>query len=315
MVDYEVLNAAIDDILLIVNSYKKSNNVTVEIAEKLLLVLFGYYVSFGPQIFDKIQEVLECLRIYECEDEMDCLKTKRELIPEYPSNDCYPGTMWDYHYAKSNNEFIGAIPTIVYYRINLLQDVFVLVHELSHTLEGCKASVIYEDENLIKIKQCFSEYTITKNKTGFKKQGIGMTEFVTVAIENRILSDLVKLDAEQINNVFVRDFLSGLRRYKSVNSLLDSYSLMSGAFKDLLTSDIFFELIKKYYFENEIEIMIEEFDALGNGLSLERIIKLIELVYTDESNAFSRFESIHREMKLFRETTGVEEDKRLILVI
>ena len=57
--DYEIINSAISDIIKIVNNYNKEKKYDVVLCEKLVIVLLGYYLVFGPEIFQKIRTTIK----------------------------------------------------------------------------------------------------------------------------------------------------------------------------------------------------------------------------------------------------------------
>lgn len=313
--DYDVINGAIDDIVWIVNQYNKEHGYDVSLCERLVLALLGYYLAFGPEIFDKINVVLEQLKIYQCSSELTCLMKKKELRPDDQKPDACPGTMWDYYFDK-NRKFIGATPSIIYYIRNLFADVFVLVHELAHTLEGVKGSIIYENDEEIKFKYGFGEYLVDKSRTGFQKEGHGMTELITVMIENKVYREFAKLDVEKIDNPLVKEFLNTLIRNKKFGIMLDSYIVMSALFKDLIDNDRFFELIKKYYFENEREFFIEEFDSWDERLSLKKIAYYADKVYDEDLYNVSYYAGpIRKQLEVVNEVTGFKPDTKMLIMV
>lgn len=313
--DYDVINKAIEDIVCIVNQYNRKKGYEIEICEDLLMALVGYYVTFGPEIFKMIDVVLEQLNIYKCNTELSCISKKQELRPEYDLQDSNPGTTWDYVF-DDNNRFVGAIPNIVYYKRTDIQDVFVLVHELSHTLEGVKAEVLYENDAEIKVKHGFGEYLFTKGRVGLKLEGHGMTELATVTIENRILKDLLKLDESMIDNLFVKEFIRRLKQYSNSNVMLNSYGLMSVLFKDLIDNERFFELLRKYYYENEREFLAEEYEAMDERLSFEKIAYYADRIWSEEFNDIFYYSGpIQRQLDVLNQVTGFVPDQKILIIV
>ena len=53
--DYSVINAAIDDIVYIVNDYNKTRGYSVSLCERLVIALLGYYIfnKYSSYIPDK----------------------------------------------------------------------------------------------------------------------------------------------------------------------------------------------------------------------------------------------------------------------
>ena len=54
--DYGLINEVIGDIIKIVNAYNKDKNYDYSVTSKLVIVLLGYYLTFGPEIFEKINK-------------------------------------------------------------------------------------------------------------------------------------------------------------------------------------------------------------------------------------------------------------------
>lgn len=313
--EYDILNSAVEDIVYIVNQYNKDKGYDVSLCEKLVLVLLGYYMAFGPEIFKKIDTVLNALEIHQCKDQEELIKLKKSLRPYATSVDPNPGMIWNHIYDR-NNKFIGSIPIIFFYNEGLIPDVFSLGHELSHALEGTSAQVLEETDTELKLKHGMGTYLVDKKTNRYKPKGHGMTELITIAIENKILREYLKLDPQQITNPMVKDFVGQLKSYQNNNVLLNSYSIMSGLFKDLIDSETFFDIVKRNYYDNNQETLIEEFDSMDPRLSLGRLRQYADKVSGGEySEAMYYAGPIQKQLDILNEKTGATPDKRLLLVI
>lgn len=313
--DYEILNSAVEDIIYIVNQYNKGKDYDVSLCEKLVLVLLGYYMAFGPEIFKKIDDVLSSLEIHQCEDKKELIKLKGKLCPYAHDVDPNPGMIWK-HVYDSNNKFVGSIPIIFFYKEGLITDVFSLGHELSHALEGTSVQVLEETDTKFKLKHGMGTYLVDKETNRYKPEGHGMTELVTIAIENKLLREYLKLDPQQITNPMVKDFVGQLKSYQNNNVLLNSYSIMSGLFKDLIDNETFFDIVKRNYYDNNQETLIDEFDSLDPRLSLGKLRQYADKVSAGEYNEVMYYAGpIQKQLDVLNETTGVTPDKRLLLVI
>lgn len=313
--DYDVINSAIEDIVCIVNRYNRTREYDIEVAEKLFLALFGYFISFGPEIFTKIDVVLEQLRLHKCNSDEECREKKLELRPDEVSPSSDPALTWDYCY-DDNRKFIGAIPNIVYSDDDSIQVVFSMIHEISHALEGVEATILYETDEEMKLRHGFGEYLVNKGRTGCVSKNHGMTELITVTIENKIFRDLCQLDETKIVNQYVSEFLSKLKKRRCISNLIDSYGLMATAFKDLIDNDCFFELIKKYYYENQRELFIAEFNGLDERLSFQKLMLYADSIYQERiSDLFYYMEPIRKQLQILNEATGFTPEQKLLIFV
>lgn len=313
--DYDILNSAVEDIVYIVNQYNKDQGYDVSLCEKLVLVLLGYYMAFGPELFKKIDTVLSALEIHQCKDQRELVKLKENLCPYATNVDSNPGMIWK-HVYDSSNKFIGSIPIIFFHKEGLISDVFSLGHELSHALEGTSAQVIEETATELKLKHGMGTYLVDKETNRYKSDGHGMTELITIAIENKILREYLKLDPQQITNPIVKKFVGQLSTYQNNNVLLNSYGIMSGLFKDLIDSEVFFDMIKRNYYDNQQEALIEEFDSIDSRLSLRRLRQYADKVSDGEySEAMYYAGPIQKQLDVLNKKTGITPDKRILLVI
>lgn len=311
--DYEILNTVVSEIVSIVNLYNKRHGYDVSLCERMVLALLGYYLVFGPEIFEKIDLILDSLLIYQCETENELenvLLKYRPFIKEYTTN---PGTIWDFKYH--NNKFIGAIPVIFYLKDNLIINTFSLAHEISHVIEGLSAEVVNETKDTFELNIGFSDSVVYKSDSLMKIEKQGMTELITITIENKMLNEFLKLDVDKINNCLVKEFLEQLKKYKNKNIMLDSYTVMAFMFKDFIGNDYIFELIKKYYYENQREFFIEEYNSLNENLNFEKLIKYAEKVFREEVDPFYFMGIVQNELDILNRATGVETDKRILLFV
>lgn len=314
--DYAIINESIEEISTLVSQYKEKKGYSNTLSEKLIISLLGYYLAFGPEVFKRIKVALDGADIHEFQTEEDYIAFKDALTPESKGyNTADPGTYWDYKYDENKN-FIGAKPIVMYSVVSKFQDVFSLTHELSHVIEGTSAKVISEDETNLVIKNGFTERNIDKKTNMFKSTQEGITELLTVAIENKILREFLKLDPTQITNICVKNFLEENNCYQTSNVMLRSYDSMAALFKDLIDNDAFFDLIKKYHYENQAESIIDEFNSLDPRLSFNKIVAYAEQTYKENiSSAFYYSKSIQKQIDIFNEATDAKPDKRLIIVI
>lgn len=314
--DYAIINESIEEISKLVSQYKEKKGYSDTLSEKLTIGLLGYYLAFGPKIFKRITTALDSADIHEFQTEEEYIAFKDVLTPMSKGyNTADPGTYLDYKYDE-NRKFIGAKPIVMYSVISKIQDVFSLIHELSHVIEGTSAQVISEDETNLVIKNGFTERNIDKETNLFKSTQEGITELITVAIEHKVLREFFKLDPTQITNTSIQRFLEENKSYQTANVMLRSYGSMSALFKDLIDNDAFFDIIKKYHYDNQPESIIEEFNSFDSRLNFNKIVTYAEQTHTDDiSTVFYYSNAIQKQMDIFNEATGTQPDKRLIIVI
>lgn len=317
--DYTIINQAIEDIVTIVNYYNRSRNYSVSICEKLVLSLLGYYLVFGPSIFEKMNIILEQLRIYECENKNDY---REKLCSIYTNvreeRICFtydPITAWDYKYDEKN-KFIGAVPYILYIEENCVSDVLTISHELSHILDGVKAKVVSEDDVSFTIQQSFTNVLVRKQDNYMKVEEQGFSELVTVTVENRILKAFLTLEEDKIVSPLVRKFIQSLQFYKGRNVLANSYLEMSGLFKDLIDNDVFFSLIEKYYYENDELGFATEFNSFDSELSYQKIKRCaVHMASLDFNEVMYYNQTLRKQLEIFNRVTHFEPDQSILIMV
>ncbi len=315
MVDYDILNTVIDEIVLIVKNYQNEKKISDEVALHLTIALTGYYLSFGVDVFKHIQCVLEQLVIYYCDSPKSCLNKKRELRPNSGVDDFCPVSTWDY-ILDDNKKFKGAIPIIVYFNEGIVNNVFTLIHELSHIIEGANAQVIKEDNSGVLIKQCFSNLFVSKEYQSKESNNNGMTEFIAVMIENKILKCFVDLELDKIENISIRNFVNEIKKYKGKNFLINSYEVLAGLFKDLIDSEYFFDLVKKYYFENQCGLIEEGYNSLDDRLNFNKLMLYIDKIFEENpTDVFYYMVPIRKQLDVFNEATGFKPDDNILIFV
>lgn len=80
--DYDIINQVYEEIISIVNDYARKNNCEYEVARKLSFAFLGYYLVMGPEIFKKLNILLDSVRIYEFISNEDYQKKAIEISPK-----------------------------------------------------------------------------------------------------------------------------------------------------------------------------------------------------------------------------------------
>ncbi len=313
--NYEIINDAINDIIRLVNCYNQRHNYSVELCEELVVSLLGYYLVFGPSLFKKINELLEQLHIHRYESGNDYFKIMGEINSQVEKSYVSPVMVCEYIYG--NGKMVkGVIPHILIPYSDSFMEIDNMVHELSHALQLTESKVLREDEKEFVYQQGFSRVTMVKENNSTLIENGAFSEFITVCIENRIINALFSLDGDKVNNKFVKRILGEFKKLNGHNVLTDSYSTFQAVGKDLMDNDIFFSLIKKYYYENECEIFEEEFDSYSEEVKLKNIMRLIRKIDNDNFyNIMLAIETIKKKIDLFNKATNFVPDSSLILVI
>ena len=206
----------------------------------------------------------------------------------------------------------------MYHQDTQVEEPLTLSHELSHVLEGCTAKVISEDDKTVTFRIGFSEVKYSK-ETGYPLDGYGhgMTELITVTVENKILKKFSGLDPENIDNPLVKDYVSKIKEIKSEQILANSYLTMAGIFKDLIDNDKFFNLIEKYYYETDQDGFIEEFDSMDKDLSFKRLVRHAESLCNpdDERAVLRHIPHIQTQLNTLNKVTNTTPSKEIVLVL
>ena len=312
--DYEVINNAIYDIVDIVNYHNRYKGYSISISENLVLALLGYYLLFGPDFFGKIDKLLRKLDIYECKDLVD-INNKKIEVNGKNDGDYNPGCFCHYKY-NGDGELIDILPKIFYIKDSIVRDPFVLIHEISHALETLNVEVLDNDDEIVKIKSGFREETIKKDANAWEEvNGLGITELVTMMVQNRAFIEFMKLDYSRIENEFVKEFLVEISKYNNKNVMSSGYAYLSCAFKDLCDNDSFLELIKKYYYENECDLLISEFNSVDEQLDFNMLITYAGKVYENFNQVIYYIPFIQKQLDIYSKKTNFESDKRLLLLV
>ena len=316
--DYVLINEVIGDIIKIVNAYNKDKNYDYSVTSKLVIVLLGYYLTFGPEIFEKINKFIFSLNIYECESYVDYREAFKKILPEEKWLGYYlaplPQMRWDFRYNK-DNKFIGAIPNILYVRRKYVSDVLNLAHEISNGLEGLEGRVISEDDKQVTLRLGFSTIKVDKNTNFMTFADLGFNEFATINVENRVLQSLKNLEAEKIDYDFVKNFLNELSTDKKI--VASGYPLMTGVYRNLMDNDHFFDLLKKYHYANDYEMFKVEYEGINEGLSAESLRSNTNiLIKAKAEDTFDILPKVTEQINLFNEGTNFKADtKSLILLV
>lgn len=319
--EYDIINQVYEEIISIVNRYVRRTNCDYDVARKLSFALLGYYLVFGAGIFNKLNVLLDSVKIYQCSSKKEYSDTLIEIAPriEKIKDELLfnPITIWDYKY-DADNKFLGGIPYIFYMSDNEISDVLSLAHEMSHGLEGTSATVVKEDDETVCISQGFTKITVNKDSNSFTEDNSGFIEVVTSSLETRILRSFLKLDISKITSPLLREFLSEIAKYKSKNVMSSSYELMNSIFKDLTDNDEFYNLIKEFFYDNNEEGFKARYEAYGNGLYYNILKEAAAYLSKDGISASSAMyyrDIVARQAAKFNQVTGYEPDKKLLILV
>lgn len=316
--DYDILNCAISNIIDIVNEYNKQHLYDVEVCEDLVIALTGYYLTFGPEIFSKISEILQVLEIHTAKTSSELIQKKRLIKgKELDFYDAYSEAFWEIYLDPKTNKFIGAKPHIFYKNVSRDNSPLELVHELSHALEGCTANIIYEDDKIVTIKRCFGEITFDK-ETGLAiaAQGTGMTELTTATIENKILRKFCDLDSNKIDNPLIKDYVKMAIPLNPNRTIASSYVDMVSIFKDLVDNDQYFDILRQYYYETNSKKIIEEFNCLDYRLNFQRLINQANTIFSsNEETGLRTIPYVQQQLTILNEATNAKPSTKQIILL
>ncbi len=319
--DYSIINQVYEEIINIVNDYVQKTNCEYEVARKLSFALLGYYLVFGADIFSKLNILLDSIQIYECISEEDYREKAFEIAPKLRERQqtfrYNPITIWDYRYDEEN-KFLGGIPNVVYMKGSTIDNVLSITHEMSHGLEGISATVSKEDNNYVYINQGFTHITINKETNGFMVDEKGFIELVTSSLETRVLTAFLELNENYVTASLLKEFLGEIRQYKGKNVMSRSYDRLSGPFKDFIDNDSFYNLIKKYFYENNEEGFKAEYEAYDSRLKYKVLKSAAEYLASDEEDVFNTLyysEIVMKHARIFSKATNFEPDKKILILV
>lgn len=319
--DYEIINQVYEEIISIVNEYVRKTNCEYEVARKLSFALLGYYLVMGPEIFNKLNVLLDSIRIYECISEEDYRKKAIEVAPrieEIEGNLRYnPITIWDYKYDE-NNKFLGGIPNVLYMKDATIDNVLSMAHEMSHGLEGVSATVDKEDSEYVYVNQGFTQVVIDKETNRFRTDAAGFIELVTSSLETKILNELLKLDENKVTSHLLKEFLREIRIYKGKSVMSRSYETLNVVFKDLIDNKAFYAMVKKYFYENDedgFRAEYESYDSLLRYKTLKAAAEYLAMDGSDVSNVTYYSEVIRKQADIFNKATNFVPEKKLLILV
>lgn len=315
--DYSIINQVYEEIINIVNYYAWKSNCDYEVARKLSFTLLGYYLVMGPEVFSKINIVLDALVIHECQSKEEYQDELTKIKGRFVESNFNPIMTWKYQY-DDNNKFLGGVPYIIYMKGKDLENVLSLAHELSHSLEGTGASVLDEEQEYVSIAQGFGLIKVKKETNSFKIEEEGFSELVAASIETRVAQSLVNLDSKEIENPLLKEFISSISEYKGKNVLAWSYEIVNMAFKDLMDNELFFELIRKYFYENNEVAFKEEYQSYGEGLRYSVLKSVAQNLNDDNSKIAGKMQYIsliQRQSEIFSRSTDFDPDKRVLILV
>ena len=314
--DYEVINAAIKDIISLVNYANRDDRYSEDLASELVVALLGYYLVFGPNLFKQINELLEQLHIHRYDEDKDYFDTIGKINAQAEKLDVSPVMIGEYIYGDQK-QVNGVIPHILIPKNNSFAEIDNMIHELSHALQFTSSRVLREDEEEFVYQQGFSKVTMVKEDNSTLIENGAFSEFITVCIENRIVNALLSLDLDKVDNSFIKSILGEFKKLKGRNVLTDSYSTFQAVGKDLMDNDTFFALIKKYYYSNECEIFEEEFDSYTEEVKLKNIMGLIRSIDRVDNfyNMMLAIEAMNKKIRLFNKATNYVPSSSLVLIV
>lgn len=313
--DYEVINAAIGEIISIVKNSKKEYY-NERLMENLTTVLLGYYLVFGPNIFKTIVEVLETLNIYRCEDDFDYICKIKAVDNTIPNETItlQPITIMS-NVSDKNGRFIGCLPYIVYKKGNDCDEILSIGHELSHVIDAAHGEILKHDDGTCDVNIAYSRMHLdSKNINNCTQVEKGFGEFGAVIVENKILEALKALDPNKIDYDFIKLAIYDLDMNKG--NISDGYTMRYIAFKDLVDNPAFFELMKKYYHEKNSEEEFEKaYEALGSDLSYKRLkCYIMNMFSLDRQFDYLDYcERIRKEVVRFNKNTQYEVKKEFVI--
>lgn len=319
--DYDVLNEVIGEINNIVYDYCRKNNYGFEHTKTLIRVLFGYYLAMGEEVFAKINNVFDVLEMDYCQDFDDYREAYEKhdsILPAFLEETPYPLLKWNYQFDQ-DKMFKGAFPQIIYIGSkDEVREVLTIGHELMHALDGVSAVYLGENDEIVKLSMGFSSNLVDKRTKNCTIENRGMSEMAAIAVAHKMLREFLKIDPDKIDSALVRDFLSKLQQYKKHGTVVDSYGGLSVVLKDLFDNDAFFELVKKYYMENDEESFKEAFESVDEELSYLKLKNCIWGIIRNNCDTNSIFyygNILNQQVDKFSKGTKFEPEKRLLLVV
>lgn len=319
--DYDIINQVYEEIIGIVNDYVRRTNCEYEVARKLSFALLGYYLVLGPEIFNKLNLLLDSINIYECVSKEEYCKKAIEIAPRLSEREHIlsynPITIWDYKYDKES-KFLGGIPNVIYMKDKTIDNVLSIAHEMSHGLEGVSATKESEDDEYVYVNQGFTSIMINKETNGFRTDDAGFIELITSSLETKILNALLKLEQDKVDSPLLKEFLSEIKEFKDKNVMSRSYETLSTVFKDLIDNDEFYNLIKKYFYDNDEEGFKREYEAYDSRLkyrTLKSAAEYLAMNGEDFASVMYYNEIIRKQSDIFSKATNFEPDKKILILV
>lgn len=323
--DYDYLNGIYESIIKIVNEYVAKNyylkkvEIPYSVASKLSLALLGYYLVLGEDIFKKINIILDSVEIVEYENRDDFAKKASEYQSIRNNEDLGPAFLkWEHRYDKENN-FLGSIPHIHYQQHGLVSDVLSIVHELSHAIEGLGAKVSMESDTSVYIAHGFVVTKYEKSTGNYKSDDMPFVEFVTSSLESRVLQKFLLIDRDKVHSPSLKDFLREAQKgnNKNLDMMSSSTNVSNLLLKDLIENDAFFNLIMKYFYDNDEMSFKEEFESYSSELYYSELKRAIVKLYDDPSLSTIKFyeKFINAQVKVFNAATGYKPSKKILILV
>lgn len=315
--NYELINQAYEEIINIVNNYIIKKECSYEVAKKLSFTLLGYYLVMGPEIFSKINTVLDALVIHECQNKEEYQDELTQIKGRFVESEFNPIMTWKYQYNEEN-KFLGGVPYIIYMKGKELENVLSLAHELSHSLEGTGASVVSEEKEYVTIAQGFGLIKVQKQTGSFKIEEEGFSELIAATIETKMAQSFANLDSNQLKNPLLKEFINSISEYKGKNVLAWSYEILNMSFKDLMDNPSFFSLIKKYFYENNEIAFKEEYQSFAEGLRYSILKSVAESLNDDKTALVGKMQYIsliQRQSTIFSQATNFSPNKKILILV
>lgn len=315
--DYDIINQVYEEIISIINNYVRRTNCSYEIARKLSFTLLGYYLVMGPEVFSKINTVLDDLVIFEFQDKKAYSEKLNGIKGSEIETEYNPSLTWDYKFDEKN-KFLGGIPYILYMQGDEFGDVLSLVHEFSHALEATGGEVLKEDDKFLYISQGFGIIKVRKETNAFSVERHGFSELVASSLETKVAKKLTVLDSDKLTNPLLKEFITSIKEFKGKNILARSYELLSAAFKDLMDNDEFFKLITKYFYANLEDAFMDEYNAFDKSLNyyiLKNGAERLEDPDKEYAEAQYYTDRVRGQEAIFSKATNFTPDSRILILV
>lgn len=116
----------------------------------------------------------------------------------------------------------------------------------------------------------------------------------------------------------MKEFLTEIKEYKGKNVMSRSYELLNVYFKDLTDNDVFYNLIKEYFYANDAEGFKETYESYNSNLKYGMLKAAAEYLVKDVSDVSCVAyygKVIKQQADIFNKATHFAPEQKILILV